>query len=133
MPVLFLPHTADIRMQVTGKTLEELFCGAVAGMMELLDGKSAAEDFVVEAVAVQAQDRTVLLIDFLNEILTRALTEKRVYRVVRFSELSETRAACEVEGRSVASFQEDIKAVTYHEASVEKKGGIWETVVIFDV
>ena len=63
-----LEHTADIGLGARGKTLEELFENAAAGMVEIL-GVAAGHgsqhvDFVVEA-----DDRAALLVRFLDELI----------------------------------------------------------------
>jgi SHS2 domain-containing protein len=39
----------------------------------------------------------------------------------------------ELEGHPVVRFGEDVKAVTYHEADVQERNGLWSTTLVFDV
>lgn len=135
MTYKFLAHTADLRMRVSGRTVAELFGQAVRGMMAAMktDIKTLKPNLTRE-VKVQAPDPTVLLVDFLNEVLTLAQTNREVYKEVNFKEFSETSLSAELQGVSVKEFDEDIKAVTYHEAQVRKNPqGEWETILIFDI
>jgi SHS2 domain-containing protein len=85
-------------------------------------------------VTIKAPDRTSLLIDFLGEVLADAHIERQAYVAVRFQELTETSVSAKLGGVSVEQFEEDIKAVTYHEADVRQdEKGMWATMVVFDI
>ena len=128
-------HTADVRLVVQGDSLEELFRAALEGMAELIkhDGFSQKGD-QVETISLSAADSTSLLIDFLSEVLTRTHVNNVVYNTVDFSVLNEKDLEAIVRGCSVEAFDEDVKAVTYHEAEIKKnKEGLFETVIVFDI
>ncbi len=134
MPYEIIKHTADLRMKVGGKTPEELFAEALRGMMGVLKEESEKGEKRKRTIVVQSADRTSLLVDFLNEALAQAQINREIYDHVVFGRFSETALEAELEGAAVGAFDEDIKAVTYHEADVKRneKGG-WETMLIFDI
>lgn len=132
-----LPHTADIRLKVTGKDLKDLFAAALLGMNEIIkpgfcrDGQKLSKHLELDG---QAADVTVLLIDFLSETLAYTQEQKVVYCRAEFLELTAKRLKTKLLGAKVESFEEDIKAATYHEAKVGKnEKGEWETVIVFDI
>ncbi len=137
MPYQFIEHTADIRMKVWGTDLKELFKDAMLGMMEFLNSK----DFktfgeVKRLVNISSVDQTSLLIDFLNEVLANAQIYKEVYTDVIFNifSLDNNLVEAELKGKEIEKFNEDIKAITYHEANILKnKKGEFETIIIFDI
>jgi len=137
MPFEVLKHTADLRMRVWGDTLESLFLDAVKGMMGVL--KENPNDKiqmtnVKREIKLQSSDKTALLVDFLNEILSQAQTNKEIYPEIILKKLSETGIEAELNGIPVEGFDEDIKAVTYHEAEIKKNPqGQWETMLVFDI
>jgi SHS2 domain-containing protein len=149
MPYEILKHTADLRMRVWADTLESLFLDAAKGMMSIIKKSKIPEGVrpvglygagknqkskIERHITVQAGDRTALLIDFLNEILALAQTNKEVYPKVILKKLSETEIEAELSSVPVEGFDEDIKAVTYHEAEVRKNStGNWETILVFDI
>lgn len=135
MSYSFHEHTADIRMSVQGKTPEELFQDALLGMVETMNPVKTQEKRVVKRnVAVEAPDRTALLVDFLSEALSWMHTKREAYTSVKFKSLSERSLEAELEGYEAESFGEDIKAVTYHEADVKQNSeGRWSTTIIFDI
>jgi SHS2 domain-containing protein len=135
VPYEILKHTADLRMRVWGETLESLFLDAAGGMMSIIKENPKSEIRNPKRnLSISASDRTALLVDFLNEILSLAQTNKEIYPKVTLKKLSETEAEAELTGVPVDGFDEDIKAVTYHEAEIKKNpAGNWETILIFDI
>jgi len=135
MPHEFLEHTADVRMRVTGRSLEELFSAAVAGVMDLLAPQSLGRGQASRrTVAVAAADETALLVDFLNQVLLQAQVHRERYERVAFTRLSGRELTAELQGWPVQAFGGDIKAVTYHEADVRRsEAGGWETNLVFDI
>lgn len=77
---------------------------------------------------MQSLDINSLLVDFLSEVLYQSQINKAVYHDVNFLKFSDpstgSRQAeleAEILGDKVKSFDEDIKAVTYHELEIKKK------------
>ncbi len=133
MTYSFLEHTADVRMKVEDGTLPGLFEAALLGMFAFLKPVKHTQK-AQRHVVVQSPDMTALLVDFLNEALSLAQSHKEAYESVRFEKLVEGGLKAELKGRKISAFGEDIKAVTYHEAKIEripKKG--WRARIIFDI
>ena len=133
-----LPHTADIRLLALGDDAEELFRSALDGMNYLLKKEACKQQngsfIYAEEVRIKATDMTSLLIDFLSEVLTLSQINKVIYCAVSFHNLSGNELSATVRGNAVNVFEEDIKAVTYHEAEIlpGKKKNL-ETIIIFDI
>ncbi len=132
-----LSHTTDIRLLLKADKLEDLFRAGLASVMDgLLPGacEKPCPCLLRHEISIEAVDTTVLLIDFLSEALTHAQADKAVFCQLTFEELTPHRIRSVIEGRPVTHFEEDIKAVTYHEAEVEQdERGQWATRVIFDI
>ncbi|MBW3671290.1 MAG: archease, partial [Acidobacteria bacterium] len=47
--------------------------------------------------------------------------------------ISERSLTAIIRGRTVESFGDEIKAVTYHEAEIRREGDQWQTNLVFDV
>lgn len=122
-------------MEVEGKSLEAVFTDALEGMFKfmrpnVLPGGKKFERRVV----VASSDAASLLVDFLNEALRLAQTEKEAYERAAFAELSDTSLSAALYGAKVESFGGDIKAATYHEADVHReKDGTWRARLVFDI
>jgi SHS2 domain-containing protein len=126
-----LQHTADIRLRVRAASLDGLFRDAMLGMFAVMVPEIRDSRFEIR-VAIDSLDRTSLLVDFLNAVLSRAHIDRVAFDDVEFNTLTETDLVAEVTGRH-ATFAQDVKAVTYHEANVEMVGDHWQTILVFDI
>ncbi len=135
----FFSHVADVRLKVEADSLEDLFTVALEGMCNLVkkdasEIKTTPEGMLKEKIEISSIDTTSLLIDFLSEILTYTQVNKAIYCKVKFEELTENFLKATIYGTNVDGFDEDIKAVTYHEAEIKKnEKGNFETIIIFDI
>lgn len=127
-----IQHTADVRMRVAAASLEELFGDAVRGLMEVVKPVGDG-DAVTLQLDVAAPDTTTLLVDFLNEVLTRTHIASEAYEEVAIAAITPERVVARLRGRAVDGFEEDVKAVTYHEADVRLSDGVWTTLLVFDI
>lgn len=133
----FISHTADVRLKATEEALPQLFITCLKGMNELLKpgfcGQKKLPD-MAETIHIESPDSTVLLIDFLSEILTLSNMNKAVYCDCFFKEISDHKLTAILKGQHVDGFETDIKAVTYHEANVQvNEQGDLETIIVFDI
>ena len=128
-------HVADVRMRVRGGNLEELFEVGLEGLAELIrPGTCKGEMAVVEQFECTAGDTTTLLIDFLGEVLTLSQVNRAIFCTVDFSELTETWLRATIRGTVVDAFDEDVKAVTYHEAAITRDDeGNYESIIVLDI
>jgi len=130
-----LPHTADVRLHVHAETLESLFRDAMHGMYAVMRGEAAESASPVTATVVvdESADTTALLVDFLNEVLHRAHVGRELFTDVSFALFTDDSLTARLTGIAPASFEEDVKAVTYHEADVRREGEGWATTLVFDI
>lgn len=131
----FLEHTADLRLKIFGQDLRELFCHAAAALAGVAAEKIPAPECIniKEKIEITAPNTEAMLVDFLNEILARMQINRAVYPKVKILELDSQRIKAEILGGTVERFKEDIKAVTYHGAKIEKTANGYEVSVLFDV
>jgi SHS2 domain-containing protein len=127
-----LQHTADIRLHVRASSVEELFRDAMRGLFAIMNATSAGAP-ITRRLTLEGVDRTDLLVDFLSAALSRAHIDRAVFDDVRFHRLTETELDAEIVGREQAGFEQDVKAVTYHEADVREREGVWETGLVLDI
>ena len=131
-----ISHTADLRIRVWGGDYKELFRSAFKCMMKILKKESGAatENASIKNLKVESADITGLLIDFLNEVLYHAETNREIYTGVKFIKFEETALEARLSGFPTAHFDEDIKAVSYHEAEIKKNPeGLFEARIVFDI
>jgi SHS2 domain-containing protein len=127
-------HTADVRVRVSAATLEDLFRDAVRGMYAVMRGESRTMHQVERELRIDdSADTTSLLVDFLNEVLGRAHIGRELFEEMAFTRFEETSLTATLRGTADAEFDEDVKAVTYHEAEVRNVNGEWTTMLVFDL
>lgn len=133
-----IPHTADIRLRVTAPTLQDLFRDAMSGMYAVMRAEPGPRPMqrtpVQRTIRVHdSADTTSLLVDFLNEVLHRAHVGREMFTAAAFARFDATSLDATLTGVTPASFEEDVKAVTYHEAEVRRDGEGWTTMLVFDI
>lgn len=130
-----LPHTADLRIRAYGKTKEELFKNSLIGMSSFIKKSAIKQKPKIErTIQISSTDINNLLIDFLSEVLALGDINQEVYFDVKFEKFLDTKLKAKIYAVKVDEFDEDIKAVTYHEIDVKKnKEGLWEATVVYDI
>jgi SHS2 domain-containing protein len=127
-----LEHKADLKIKAFGKTKEELFLNMLKAMSDNQKPEFLEKE-IKRQIEIKALDLSALLVDFLNEALYLSQTNHESYFEVNFKDFSDNKIKAELIGKKIIRFGEDIKAVTYHDLSVEKKNGTWEAIVLFDI
>lgn len=134
MSINFLPHPADIKMQVTAKNLPELFTEAVKGMFGIMNYELGIRNYEINRkMKIKSTDLTALLIDFLSEVLAQSDINDEIYQEIKFKKMTETEVGAELIGRPIKSKALEIKAVTYHQSAVKKVADGYEAIVVFDI
>lgn len=136
-----LPHTADMRMRVWGKTLEDIFRNALRAVALYLRSdieelaKSKEKRSLKEKVKVEAVDINSLLIEFLSEVVAQSDIHNAVFLDATFKKFGENFLEGYLAGLKVDGFEKDIKAISYHEVDIKKnpKTELYETVLVFDI
>lgn len=132
-----LSHTADLRLQVFGGGYEELLKNAVLGLGNILS-KGVEKKMKLtrgfEKVEVEASDREVLLVNFLNEVIALSSINKKVYPKVKVLRISPFVVEAQVFGVPVEKFDKDVKAISYHNAYISKTDkGILKVTLTLDI
>lgn len=133
MPYRLREHTADIRLEITAGSFPEVFAESLRAMNAVT--KPDASDATVEReVTVEASDRLSLLVDFLNELLSLAALHHEAYETLEIVSIGETHVNAFVKGRKTRGMEAEIKAVTWHEASIRETGaGCWTATLVLDI
>ena len=132
-------HTADIGIEISGRTKKELFANAAEAlfdvMIEIKTGREAAKR--QKKITVKGTDVSDLLINFLREILYLFNGAGWVVGHCKIKECGNKRLKAQLRGepynKKKHSMQTEIKAVTYSGLSMEKQKSGWKARVIFDV
>jgi SHS2 domain-containing protein len=131
-----LDHTADIRMEVRGKTLEELFLNAAVGLVSLLAPNAEADSATEIDIVLDSDNAENLLVDWLREILFYNQARDFVPVQTDIMDLTNRNIRARLVGGVKLSGEEpvaEIKGVTYHGLVIEKKGAGYLARIVFDI
>ena len=130
-----LPHTSDFRLKINGNNIEELFLGAIAGMNSVIKTGDLSEKKEVSVnIEIYSEDASMILIDFLSEVLSISHIKKAIFSEILFNSLTNKELNANVKGFEVDGFDEDIKAVSYSETEIRRNDtGQFEAIVVFDI
>ena len=134
MKYKFLEHTADIKFQAFGKSLEEVFENSALAMFNAMsdDKVKGNKKFKVKA---EGKDNESLLYNFLEELLILFDSEGFFLVEVKDLKIKDGKLEAEVIGGKAEDYEIfiDVKAVTYNEMFVKKEKGKWVAQVVVDV
>lgn len=115
----FLEHTADFKFRIYGQDLKEIVLNSLLALKEYLEPELAQEKIEKE-IEVESADQTTLFIDFLSEVLANSYIEKAIFDEVEFFEFTPNKIKAKIKGKKIKSIKKEIKAITYHQAKIEK-------------
>jgi SHS2 domain-containing protein len=133
-----IDHTADLGMEVTGRTKRELFTKAALSLMDIVvERKGTPSGLQEKALTVEGAGPADLLINFLREILYLVNGEALIIGTCEITKCGnktlDARLWLEPYNKKKHVMKTEIKAVTYHGLAVEKTKSGWKARVIFDV
>ena len=130
-------HTADLGVEVTAATQEALYAGAAVALFELLTDLEMVRADTSREVSIAGGDAADLLVNFLRELLDAYNGEGFLMKSCLVQEVDSQHLNAFLTGESFDParhrIEKEIKAVTYHQASVEKTEDGWLARVVFDV
>ena len=133
-----IEHTADIGFELTAPDLKSMFETAAAAMFDLICDLDAVGDGVSRTVRVRARDGDLenMMVRWLTELLYVLEAEGLLlssFDVRRLeSDVIEAGVAGEPVDYGRHALKAELKAATYHDIAVERRGDSWFVRVIFD-
>ena len=131
-----LDHTADIRLEVWGTSLEKLFIYAAKSLSTLLTSPTEPNSEEQIQVALEGGELDELLVNWLREILYFTQTRRIVVTDADIVELSETslKARLKVRKKRIgAETSIEVKGVTYHGISIRVNDQGYTAQIIVDI
>jgi SHS2 domain-containing protein len=149
-------HTGELRIRLWARSLAELFEEAARALGDAMGGGSRAadardEDAIeeeepekidppeiaagpsVERVSLEAHDREALLVDWLNELIFRAETGRKIFSEARIEQIDDRSLAAEITGRPAPLGRTFVKAATFHGLRIEEVPGGLSASVLLDI
>lgn len=129
MSYRWVPHTAELELELDAPSEEEIFADALRALGELLGGPSTGPPTRIE-LALSGGDRAVLLTDFIDELVFQAETEDLVPSELARIELTADALAASVVCRPGAP-PHIVKGATYHRLAFGRdRSGVHARVVL---
>jgi SHS2 domain-containing protein len=130
-----IPHTADCKIKVYASTLPELFVHAMQAMFDICNPQKALpEQTTTHSLSLTSSKREYLLIDFLSECLSLSDIHNEAYDKATITQLTNTHLIGDISGYRITSFQGiEIKAVTYHDLTIQQTDSSWTATLVFDI
>ncbi len=130
-------HTADLGVEVKAATREELYAGAVVALFDLLTEQSLVRPEIIRELVVDGNDPADLLVNVLREALYLWNGEGWLVKTCTIRRADARQVTALLLGESFDParhrIKREIKAVTYHQVSVEQGKDGWTARIVFDV
>ncbi len=132
-----LDISGDVGITAFGRTIEEVFMNAAIGMYSLITDLDKVREEKSVNIVVESQSVEGLLVSWLNELIFHFDAYGFIGKRIVLNEFSENKLKASVSGEEFDPLRHEgkllIKAATYHKLRMEKKNGVWEIDVIFDI
>lgn len=129
-------HTADLRIYLSAKTIPQLFIEGLKaiGKIQKNNWQKLSSPEIKKIFHLKSPNRSVLLVDFLNAVLTESQINKVVFVRGTVKKASQNEVLVEAFGLPVDKFDEDIKAISYHLVEIKQnKNKRWSVKLVADI
>jgi SHS2 domain-containing protein len=131
-----LEHTADVKVEIYGRDLAELFGNAAWCMADTMYEPERVEERTSRHLALTAPETSELFMDWLRELLFLFSNHGLAFCRVEFGELSSSRLAATVFGEEYDlnrhGLKVEMKTPTYHGFKLEQVPEGFRATVVFD-
>ncbi|HYL54768.1 MAG TPA: archease [Gemmatimonadales bacterium] len=129
-----LEHTAEVKLRLRAPSFGELAAEAGRAVARLeLGGEPPPPQDMYREIDIRSPDRDALLVDWLNELIGLAETERWVATQFEVHKATDTILQVRMHGVPVEEAPSRIKAATFHGLKVTPIAGGVEAEIVFDV
>ncbi len=137
----FIEHTADLKFQASGATLEEAFAEAARAMYSFITDIKKVKPVIEKKFSVESENNEALLFDFLSEFLVMIDTKGFLLNDVTSIKIQRTDKGFKLDTTIVGDSMDsnkystggDIKAITYNDMFIKQEGTQWIVQVLCDI
>ena len=135
----FLEHTADVKFQAFGNSLEQIFEQAFLALKETITKNEKIQCKIKKAIKIKGDDLENLLYKFLEEILFLLDSENFISSEVTKIEIIKHKDKFELKAKILGDLannyklNNDVKAITYNNMFVKQEKRKWICQVVLDV
>lgn len=135
MKFKFLPHTADVKFQAFGNSIEEAFENSAIALKETICGKKKIKSKLKKEIKISGTDFESLLYKFLEEIIYLLEGENFIISKIKKLKIQDMKLTAEIFGDNTKNykFTNPVKAVTYNDMFIKKENKKWVAQVVVDV
>lgn len=132
-----LGHTADIGFEAFGRTREEVFANAARALQNIMvDLNSIVPRYEIK-IQVEGADAGSLLVNWLSEILYRIDADDHLFHDFKVRALGDRSLTAVAHGESFDRARHkvklQVKAITYHQLTLDKTADGWRAQVYVDI
>jgi SHS2 domain-containing protein len=124
----FLPHTADIKVEAWGETLEEAYEASGIAFYNIILDVDNVEKRIEHPITADGFDPESLLFNYIEELIVKFELERLVFRDFKlYIERGEDSYRLHGTGygerynREKHGYKVQVKAITYHEMEINEK------------
>jgi len=132
-----LDHTSDIKVEIYGADLAELFTNAATCLFDLILDRKQVREIQSVPISLESAELSELLLDWLRELLFLFSTHSLAVRRVEIRSIEPTKVQATVFAEEFDpkrhGLKVEVKTPTYHEYRVERVKDGYRATVIFDV
>jgi len=136
----YLPHIADARFIAYGSTLEQVFEQAALAMFNVIIDTNVLKPEKTVGISVESTGLDDLLFDYLSELLYLFEVETIIFGHFTVNSINMSNNGYTLDGQASGEttdpekhcFDCEVKAVTYHQLTIEKKENGYCAHVIVD-
>jgi SHS2 domain-containing protein len=137
MDYKYLKHTADIKFQAFGNTIEDAFSSAAYALKEVITDKEKIKNIEQKNIKITGKNIERLLYDFLEEFLFLLDAENFIFSKIKNIKIDIKNFILEAtvmgDFNSKYNFVNSVKAITYNEMFVKKEKDKYIIQVVIDV
>lgn len=133
MKFKFLPHTADIKFQAYGKTINEVFENSTLAISNFLAKEKRVKTIKTKTIKVTGHDKESLFYNFLEELIYILEVKNFIISKAKIT-IKENTLKAKLSGDKASNYDLDqIKSPTYHQMYIKKTKKGWEAQAVMDV
>jgi len=136
-PYVRLEHTSDVKVEIYGKDLTELFSNAAICLFDLMLDRSKVIEASSQTISLKAASLDELFLDWLRELLFLFSTRYLAVGRVAITSIEPTRVSAAVYGEQFDAerhgLRVEVKTPTYEDYRIDKTASGYVATVILDV
>lgn len=136
----FFEHTADMKFQAYGRTMEEAFGNAALALFSIVTEPEKISRAITKVIMAEGPDIKSLLYHFLEELLVLLDTENFLLNSVGNATIEKKAKGYSITASAIGDYYSekyethgDVKAITYNEMKVEQDKGMFVVQVVPDI